>query len=214
MRLKADMGAYDFAAQYQQDPAPRGGGLIKLSWLQDYVGPYQKSANDVIVQSWDTAMSDAAQSDYSVCTTWAIRKTGSLYHYLLLDVDRKQLGFPALQRKIKFLAEQYNPHYILIENKSSGISLIQDLKQGSNLPVKPITPTHDKYTRMYIATPALENGRVFVPNLAPWLDDFKTELSRFPRGKYDDQVDSLSQFLNWADHTYAKKLDVPMCGIA
>jgi hypothetical protein len=37
------------------------------------------------------------------------------------------------------------------------------------------------------------------PQHAEWLEDFRTELLQFPRGRYDDQVDSLSQFLNWIE---------------
>jgi len=44
----------------------------------------------------------------------------------------------------------------------------------------------------------IESGRVFIPAEADWRPDFQHELVNFPKGKYDDQVDSFSQFLNWA----------------
>jgi predicted phage terminase large subunit-like protein len=45
----------------------------------------------------------------------------------------------------------------------------------------------------------IEGGRVHLPRQEGWLEDFRGELLQFPNGKYDDQVDSLSQFLNWVE---------------
>jgi predicted phage terminase large subunit-like protein len=60
-------------------------------------------------------------------------------------------------------------------------------------------PEHDKITRMSSQSSKIEAGHVHLPRQAAWLDDFRTELLQFPHGRYDDQVDSLSQFLNWID---------------
>ena len=43
----------------------------------------------------------------------------------------------------------------------------------------------------------LEAGYVLIPERAPWLSDFKAELLAFPSSRHDDQVDALSQFLEW-----------------
>ena len=51
---------------------------------------------------------------------------------------------------------------------------------------------------MYLQTPKIEAGHVWLPRSAPWLETFKDEVCRFPGGRYDDQVDSLSQYLGWA----------------
>ena len=59
-------------------------------------------------------------------------------------------------------------------------------------------PKDDKETRMMMVTPSIEAGKVWIPTDAPWLADFQYEILHFPKGKYDDQVDSLSQFLHWA----------------
>ena len=44
----------------------------------------------------------------------------------------------------------------------------------------------------------IEEGRVLLPEKAPWLQDFQAEVLQFPQGRYDDQVDSMSQYLGWA----------------
>ena len=85
---------------------------------------------------------------------------------------------------------------VLIEDHGSGTSLIQ-LVRSTVLGVKGITHQSDKETRMYAATPLLEGGLLHLPKTAPWLDDFQDEFLAFPNGKYDDQMDALSQFLNW-----------------
>ena len=50
--------------------------------------------------------------------------------------------------------------------------------------------------------PKIESGKVAVARDAPWMAEFRREMTLFPNGKHDDQVDSLSQFLNWWDQSY------------
>ncbi len=51
--------------------------------------------------------------------------------------------------------------------------------------------------RMRAQTALIENGMVFLPQESPWLPDYLHELSMFPNGKHDDQVDSTAQALDW-----------------
>jgi len=50
---------------------------------------------------------------------------------------------------------------------------------------------------MSTETPKLQAGNLILPKVAPWIDDFTVEYRAFPNGKHDDQIDALSQFLNW-----------------
>ena len=59
--------------------------------------------------------------------------------------------------------------------------------------VQTYAPKGEKVMRMMQQTPLIENGRVLIPERAPWLDDYLHELRVFPCGKHDDQVDSTSQ---------------------
>ena len=43
----------------------------------------------------------------------------------------------------------------------------------------------------------IENGFVHLPEAAPWLAPYLAELTTFPNGKDDDQVDSTAQMLDW-----------------
>jgi predicted phage terminase large subunit-like protein len=190
--LKHSIGAYDFAGQYQQDPAPREGGLVRAEHF-----PRQSPENvhfDMVVQSWDSAYKTGEHNDYSVCTTWG-RTPERRYH--LLDVFRAKLEFPRLIARVQAHYELHRPHTILVEDCASGASLIQSLRQESALPIKEIRPEGDKVTRLNLLTGLIESGHVILPPEAPWLDDFLLEITRFPRAKHDDQVDSFTQAITW-----------------
>lgn len=192
-QLKRTMGSYDFAAQYQQRPAPKGGGLVKWDWFRTYDEPLGSQGGDRIVQSWDVANTISETADYSVCTTWLLRN-GDSY---LLHVLRMKLEYPALKNLLISHAAGFHATTVLIENKSAGEPLIQELRQIPGIHPVARDPKGDKETRMYIETPQIEAGRVLIPAEAAWLAEFRAEICAFPKGKHDDQVDSVSQYLNW-----------------
>ncbi len=191
--IKKDIGSAAFAAQYQQRPTPLDGGYIKGDWFKYYETPPGKEHKDRIVQSWDTASKTQTVNDYSVCTTWLI-KDNQCY---LLDVFRERLEFPDLKKKILSLAVIHHADLILIEDAGAGTGLIQDLRSESSLNIVDIQPEGDKVARTLMATPTIEAGRVWLPKEAHWLADFLHEVMVFDKGKHDDQVDSMTQFINW-----------------
>ncbi|WP_050931676.1 phage terminase large subunit [Aestuariivita boseongensis] len=190
---KAELGSYLFAAQYQQRPAPLGGGLVKWAWFKTYTKAPEPASGDRIVQSWDTASKADETNDWSVCTTWRVRRNSAW----LLDVHRARLEFPELRRRIQVLQSRWNAQLILIEEAGSGVQLIQDLKQDGAISVRGIIPKDDKATRLLSVSHLIEGGQIAVPADAPWIAEFQREVTLFPNGKHDDQVDSLSQFLIW-----------------
>jgi predicted phage terminase large subunit-like protein len=191
--LRRTIGEYNFAGQYQQRPAPFGGGMVKKEWFKTYVPGEEPSRFDLILQSWDTANKSTELSDYSVCTTWG-RKGKNLY---LLNVYRRRLEFPDLKRAIVQMASQYGARNVLIEDKASGTQLIQDLTRDGLYGVTRCEPKMDKVMRLHSITSTIENGMVFLPAKAEWLDEYLHEITTFPHGKYDDQTDSTSQALDW-----------------
>ena len=193
--IKHTSGSYIFAAQYQQRPMPMEGGLVKRDWFKFYKATPEKDDNSRIVQSWDTACKAEDHNDYSVCTTWMIKEN----KYYLLDVLRKRLEYPELLKRMKAHAKHHHASQILIEDKGAGTSALQELKRHTKLNVKGIEPKGDKPTRLYTVTPIMEAGRVFLPKDASWLDTYLHEMLLFNKSKHDDQVDSTSQFLQWAE---------------
>jgi len=192
-KIKRELGSHAFSAQYQQNPIPVDGELIKWEWFRFYDRPLERQAGDLIVLSFDTASKAEQINDYSVCTVWLRRGNE---HYLL-DVQRRRLEFPALKRFVAQMTERYQPDAVLVEDAGSGTQLIQDLKERGQIRPIAITPEGDKLTRMYVQTPKIEAGYVLLPLSASWLEDFRTEVLQFPKGKHDDQVDSMSQYLAW-----------------
>ena len=188
---KIDLGSYGFAGQYQQRPAPREGGMIELKWFKQYRTPPAKFIQ--IVHSWDTASKEKEINDNSALIKWGIAEDG----YYVLDVFKDRIRYPVLKKKALGYYDRDNPDAVLIEDKSSGMALIQDLKEDTKMPIIPIEPCGDKVTRLDTCSPIVEAGNVYLPESAPWLVDFENDLSNFPNIPKKDVVDAFSQFLNW-----------------
>ncbi len=145
-RIRTMIGEYNFAGQYQQRPAPSGGGMVKAAWLRRYARD-ERPAFDRIVQSWDTANKPSELADYSVCTTWGVKGLD----FYLLNVFRKKLGFPELKRAVAEQNELFRPQTILIEDKASGTQLIQELIASGLSHVQGVKPDGDKIMRLHAA---------------------------------------------------------------
>jgi predicted phage terminase large subunit-like protein len=177
--IRATIGEYNFAGQYQQRPAPAGGGMIKEAWFKRYRPGDQPASFDQILQSWDTASKPTELADYSVCTTWGFKGPD----FYLLDVYRRKVDFPSST--------------ILIEDKASGTQLIQDLREAGLSRVTGYAPDGDKAMRLHAQSAIIEGGFVSLPTEAPWLADYIRELTTLPAARHNDQVDSTSQALAW-----------------
>jgi predicted phage terminase large subunit-like protein len=167
------------------------GNIVRLEWFRRFRG--EPDGVVAVVQSWDTGIKPEQVNDPSVCTTWAVTRN-AVY---LLHVHRERLTFPELRRRSIELAGIWKPTHVLIEDKGSGQSLVQELRESTTLTVVPIEPIGDKVSRMIGATGVIETGKVHLPIAADWLQAYEAELSIFPLAPHDDQVDSTSQFLSW-----------------
>ncbi|CAM3762498.1 phage terminase large subunit [Polynucleobacter brandtiae] len=191
---KARIGNFNFSSQYQQNPSPVGGSIIKSNWIMRYdkEQPLPEGIS-MTIQSWDTAHKAGDLNDYSVCVTVMMIEE----HYYILDVHREKLDYPTLKKRVIEKAEQFEPRPIVIEDKSSGTSLIQELQQMYRYKIVPYVPPAgtDKVMRLHAVSDLFEAGLVYLPNQAPWLEAFEHELLTFPGTRYDDQVDATSQAL-------------------
>jgi predicted phage terminase large subunit-like protein len=197
---KERLGSIAYAGQFQQQPVPEGGAIFKSSyfklWPQDKDRHVELPKFNRIVQSWDTAIKDKETNSYSVCTTWGELDDG----YILLDVWRKHAEFPEMLHAMRALAAQWSPDAILVEDKASGQSAIQELRR-STLRVIPIHVDSDKTARARAAAPAAEAGKIWIMRDAPWARLYLDELCNFPKSEFTDQVDSTTQFINWANRS-------------
>jgi predicted phage terminase large subunit-like protein len=195
--IRRGMGSMEFAAQYQQEPVMEDGNLVNWTWFRFYDEPPPRMAGDRIVISCDTAMSEKELASYSVAIVAQVRGE-SVY---VLDIVRERLGYPELRRKVIELHRRWrgacDGYSLLIEDKGSGMGLIQDLRR-EHIHAIAVRPEGDKVMRMYSQCGRIEAGSVLLPRRAAWLDEFRREVCAFPGGRYDDQVDALSQALKHA----------------
>jgi len=107
------------------------------------------------------------------------------------------MEYPELKRAVREQHQRFNPSVVLIEDKASGTQLIQELVEQGLHAVTRYQPQSDKVMRMHAQTAMIENGFVHLPKEAGWLAEYLHELTVFPNGKHDDQVDSTAQMLDW-----------------
>jgi predicted phage terminase large subunit-like protein len=195
-QLKRMLGSYNFAAQYQQNPVPVEGNLVKREWFQSYSTLPRREEMDAVVLSWDTATAAGELNDFSVCTVWGV--LGKRYY--LMDVIRRKLDYPDLRALALLLVDRHAADIVVVEDVGTGTSLCQELRRSTSTWVFASKPVGDKEIRFAAQSAIIEQRRVFLPKEAPWLDAFMKELLGFPGAKHDDQVDSVELFLRFANH--------------
>lgn len=203
--FRVGMSSSEWAALYQQSPIIEGGNLIKTEWFQRYgVVPARMESIFIIA---DTAFSEKKSADNSA---FGLFGTAGKDLYML-DGYCKKVIFPDLRRDLKSFYEKARNTYsyigmpsIYIENKGSGISLIQQLRE-EGMPIRELQPTvhnktlkkdqiADKYLRFNEIAADLESGYLHIPESAPWLLEFISECEAFTGGRqdtHDDFVDVL-----------------------
>lgn len=192
---------YVFSGQYQQRPSPLGGDIIQSKHFRRYkvVPPlrYRKIYAD-------TAQKTAERNDYSVFECWGLGEDGRIY---LLDLIRGKWPAPELKRRaIAFWAKHKDVgdfdsplRQLLIEDKSSGTGLIQDIQADGGIPVKGIERTKDHLTRVMDVVSYIESGLVCIPEDAPWVNDFVGECDAFTPDdthEHDDMIDPAVDAIN------------------
>jgi predicted phage terminase large subunit-like protein len=192
LRKKKDTPAYWWEAMYQGRPSPREGGMIKRSWWKYYTALPQVLR---YVWSWDTAVKETQTADYSVGELWAECKDG----FYLVDIVRARMAYPELKRAIIAAYNAIPASAIIVEDKSSGQQIIQELKKETRLPIVDFKTDKDKVMRLNLVSPLIESGRAFIPENKPFVFDFVEECASFPTGTHDDQVDSMTQFLLYSN---------------
>lgn len=198
-RQKQIMGNLAFSAQYQQQPVPADGVVIRRAWLRYYDEP--PAEFETVLVSWDTASTLAETSDYSAGTVWGL-VNGEIF---LLDVVRDKLESPELIHLVEETHRFHAADITLVEDGDLGRAVVQSLRRSSRV-CRPslIKPRLAKVERMQARAVMFETGKVLLPRDAPWLATYARELLGFPNTKHDDQVDSTSQALDWFQQLLAR----------
>jgi len=223
-RTRKTLTSEDWNALYQQNPVPKEGGLIQMDWFKlcrfnialvsDYKNllinnkdiPESMKFFKRITISIDTAYKVSQINDPTAITIWG---SSSNNHYLINSIT-KRVEFPDLVELVKSIHKEYTDWGlgavpVLIEDKASGQSLIQQLKRTTRIPIIAISPTDSKVVRMEDSTVYMKAGNVWLPERASWLASLELEFAQFPMGLHDDQCDSASQYINWAYKKHYKR---------
>jgi predicted phage terminase large subunit-like protein len=188
------LGESGFAGQHQQRPFAAGGEIFKESGLRLWPASEELPKLSAITISIDSAFKTGEENDYSVAVVLGEFGRG----VFILDVVRGRLAYPQLRAVMIELWQKWRASAVLVEDKASGQSLIQDLQQSTKLPVRPVKVDGDKLSRAHTVVPTWEAGRVFAQEGAPFLPKLLAELTAFPKSAHDDQVDAFVQGVRYA----------------
>lgn len=201
LRTKASMPAYQWSAQYMQNPTSEEGAIVKREWWKWWTKERPPQC-EFIIQSWDTAFEKHNRADFSACTTWGVwwpekepnePTTGSA-NIILLDSFKDRMEFPELK---KVALEHYRswesrdaPVTLIVEKKASGAPLIYELR-AMGIPVQEYTPSkgNDKISRLNSVSDLFQSGMVWAPETR-WAEEVVDEVASFPAGDHDDLVDA------------------------
>lgn len=190
-QTRASIGEATFSAQYQQNPSAAVGELIK----PDQVKGFEElpPGNLRWTLSWDTAVKTGPNSSYTVCLVIA---ADGRRHYVQ-DVLRARLDPVQARDAALGLIGRYRPTTILVEDASSGPGLAKMLEEHHYRCELRATSGLSKEERLEPHLHMFAEGRVLIRGGQPWTTDLRSEWLRFPFGKYDDQVDAMTQYLGW-----------------
>lgn len=195
LRTLEEGDPYTFNTQNQQNETSLGGGMFKLKWFKTY--DVLPPDINVIRIYGDTAQKTKEHNDYSVLQCWGFSPSMGIF---LIDQVRGKWEAPQLEST---LVEFWNKHKptlkkrigaqtVKIEDKSSGSSLIQSIKQDYFIPVEAIQRNTDKVLRAMSVVRYFASGYIHLPAGADWLFDYKEEFRKFTplmTHKHDDQID-------------------------
>jgi predicted phage terminase large subunit-like protein len=197
-RIRSQMSAEDFAAQYQQSPIPPGGFLIKRDQIQYCDELPRRTSSTIYAQSWDTAQKPGETNARSACLDILVQD----HNFFIARALAGQWEYHDLEQQVILRANEQKPDVILIEDTGFGTALISTLKQRK-LPVVAVTPEGDKKTRLLRQISKFTNRQVFLFNTAPGRSELEDELFSFPGGRRNDLVDALTQALG---HNHVRAL--------
>lgn len=224
--LKADLGPFGVSSQLQQSPSPRGGGIVQRDWWQLWPPTPPEDGHTVkyppvsfVALSVDTALGQKEENDWNACTAWGV------FHddrhklrpsALMMEAWRARLPLRAqasdepldeaekrkrwgLTEKIIDTARRRKADIILIEDKTRSKDLHDELRRllrPGECSILLLPVVMDKVARLHAVVSMFADGLIYAPDRI-WAEEVIDEVIRFPRGKWDDYCDTVSQALSW-----------------
>ena len=209
-----DWGIDAFLGEAQHQPRLRGEKVFDRAWwtgknrytTDDLVRPLNPSWGEYRMVDWDTAETLGTTSAYSAAIVSEVRRQGDgKFKLYVREVWRDRLLFPQLMDAVYELAHRWNAdarlHDVWVELKSSGVQVFQQAQsdgklRANGIDIRGSQPHQSKELRAHGASPRCREGRVLLPEDAPWVDSFLSELTTFPQSPQADRVDAFSQQIN------------------
>lgn len=187
----SEEGTSSWESLYNGKPVAAKGNLIPVDKFKYYEELPEHF--DQVIQSWDCTFKDSDGSDFVVGTVWG-RKGTDKY---LIDLFRARMDFESTLRAILLMTNKYPQAFAkLIEDKANGSAIISTLRKKIH-GIMPVEPHGSKLARCQSILPEIRGGYVYLPQFAAWLPEFVKECKAFPKGSHDDQVDSMTQALDY-----------------
>ena len=204
---------------------PEEGGIVKRDMFRLWPAGKAFPKFEYIIQSYDCAYTEKTQNDPTACITFGVFKPlDGPMSAMVIDCWQERLQYPDLRPKV---IEEYETVFgdgkekkrvdlVLVEDKSAGISLIQDL-QRAHLPVRAYNPGNaDKVQRRNIVSNIIARGRVWIPEsdnrrgyVKDWAEGFVSQICSFPETTHDDFVDACTQALRYLRDAGWLEIDPP-----
>lgn len=219
--LKTSLGPFASAAQLQQQPAPRGGGIIDRMWWQVWPAPGFDASKfppcSLIIGSIDTAYGEKDENAYNAMTVWGVFEDKQERPKVVLmeawrgryplrgvippeaRTDEERKPYWGLAEKVADTIRRRQLDAVLIEDKTRGGDLAKELQRllrGGECRIVMIRPEGNKVARLHACQSMFADGMVFAPEKA-WAETVITEVSQFPKSKFADYTDTCSQALSW-----------------
>ena len=191
-RTKASMPAFQWNAQYQQQPTAEEASIIKREWWG--IWPHDAPPPvEYVIMSLDAAAEKHNRADYTALTTWGVyfNEDENAHHLILLDSIKERLEFPELKAMCMDEYRKWEPDAFIVEKKSAGTAIYQEMRR-MGLPIQEYTPhrgTGDKLARLNSVADIIASGMAWVP-ATRWADELVEEIAGFPFMSNDDLVDS------------------------
>jgi predicted phage terminase large subunit-like protein len=193
-RKRASVGEREWAALFQQRPAPLEGALFKIAAIG--VVP-ARPAGGVSVRAWDLAATKQVGTANPDWTVGLLLNRSPEGRYTVCDVVRVRGGPDDVRAAIVNTAA--------VDGEAIQISLPQDPGQAGKVQVLDLTraltgyrvgsspETGDKSTRAAPVASQANVGNLSIVKSDIWNRVFLDELGGFPSAAKDDQVDALSR---------------------
>lgn len=206
-RYKAVLPSRDWAALYQQRPAPDEGAYYKREWFRYYD---TKPAHLRVYGASDYAVTEDG-GDWTVHIVIGVDPDDNIY---VLDLWRGQTGSATWIDAWLDMARQHKPMMWIEESgqiiKSIGPFLDKRMREERvYCRREQVASASDKPTRSRSMQARTQMGKVYLPHKAAWLEAFTSELLTFPAGKHDDQVDAFGLIGRMLDDMVPARIPPP-----